>query len=781
MAVPTDNTAISSGQADRFAAPTAIEQAVLEGLVYTIVFRNDQNGYTVLVLDHDNGPTVVGTLPFLSAGESVRFFGRWTEHPDYGSQFAAAHYELMAPKTTQAIEQYLASGLIRGIGKALARRLTRAFGTETLDILREQPEEAARIKGISLDKAHLIASQLREKKDFQDLVMLLAPLGVGSGKALRIYRTLGADAIRLISENPYRLADEVFGIGFLTADRLARNLGLDMQSPARLGSALKFVLTQAAYNGHTYLPETVLLQQAGALLQQDLADPEAILRLCCEQHQLVRSGRIFGDPSDGRVALASLFYTENVAARRLRQLLHAQPARCRHLCDPRLADAAISDSCVKQDLVLAPEQKDALRQALKEPVMILTGGPGTGKTTILRLLCDCLEAHGGQVLLAAPTGRAAKRLGEATGRPAKTLHRLLNLHITTDDCVQALAFRAQAEKKLSADLVVVDEASMIDVFLLRSLLEAVEPGNRLLLVGDADQLPSVGPGDVLRNLIESDRVPAARLTQVFRQSAQSLIIRNAHRIHDGLWPELDQSKDSQFLFIPKENADSVAQAVVRLTQEILPRQYGLAPLRDVFVLTPSRKGNAGTLALNQVLQQVLLPPAEQRAGMRSHGRFFGMGDKVMQMRNNYDLAWQTAGDEQQEGNGVFNGETGTVVSVDDASDSLQVQFDDDRLVVYDRASLEDLELAYALTVHKSQGSEYPVVVLAIAPGAPQLLSRNLLYTAVTRARQKLLLVSSRRVIGRMLANVQAQQRYSFLKDYLVHGTGDVSPAGEPVS
>lgn len=753
----------------------ALPRLSLEGLVSEIIFRNDDNGYTVLQLDDAEESTVVGTLPFLSPGEPVRFFGVWKEHPDYGRQFAATHYELIAPQSTQAIELYLAGGLISGIGKALARRLVAAFGEDTLDILRDQPEKTVMVKGISLRKARHIADQLIEKRDFQELILLLAPLGIGSGKALRIFKRYGTDAVRLISENPYRLADEVFGIGFLTADRLAMQLGLDRQSPARLCSAVRYVLAEAAGSGHTYLPAPVLVRRTAGLLQTEIVQPSALLASCQAQKQIVRIMQAVDEKQQERVALPAVYATEHLAAVRLR-LLQQADCRKKGFSTVEQMQAAMGQACSRSSLILAPEQARALALALTEPVMILTGGPGTGKTTILRLLCDCLEEKKNRVLLAAPTGRAAKRLSEATGRTAKTLHRLLSLQFNPDDEDQDLAYRARPDTTLAADLIIVDEASMIDIFLLRSLLEAIEPGTRLLLVGDADQLPSVGPGDVLGDLIASAVVPTARLTRVYRQSAESLIIRNAHRIHDGQWPELDQAHESQFLFIPGDSADSVARTVTRLVQVILPREYGLDPLRDVFVLTPTRKGAAGTMALNKVLQDVLLPAPAKRDGLHAHGFFFGVGDKVMQTRNNYELAWHLAEDKAQQGSGVFNGETGTVAAVDKSTASLQVIFDDERVVLYDRASLDDLELAYAMTIHKSQGSEYPVVILAVAPGAPQLLSRNLLYTAVTRARHKLLLVSSRRVIGQMLANERAQDRYTCLKDWLTCEDGTLQTA-----
>ncbi|MEA4888714.1 MAG: ATP-dependent RecD-like DNA helicase [Clostridiaceae bacterium] len=739
--------------------------AVLEGVIVSIIFRNEQNGYTVCTLDGASEPTAVGTLPFLAEGESVRLYGQWGKHPDYGEQFMVDHYELIAPKTEAAILQYLSSGLIKGIGEKTARRLVKTFGIETLDVLRDHPEMSAAVKGIGPDKAGKIAGQLQEKKDYQDLILLLSPLGIGTGKILRIYRRYGSDAIRLISENPYCLADEVFGIGFLTADLLARKIGLDPKSPGRIASALRYVLMQAVYNGHTYVPQTVLQRQAFELLHLSDSDHALIDESLINSQQIIRSGRQFGDTEDQRISLAPLFITERMSADRLIILLKSKPAAFADWCDPVRAAKAVADSCGKQNLVLAPEQNEALLQALQHTVLILTGGPGTGKTTIIRLLCDCLRNRGGRVLLAAPTGRAAKRMTETTGLPAKTLHRLLELQVNADDAQQVLEYRTQSTVQLACDLLIVDEASMIDTFLFKSLLDSVVPGTRLVLVGDADQLPSVGPGYVLRNLIDSNCVSVVRLTKIFRQSAESLIVRNAHRIHNGEWPEIDQSKDSQFLFIPKESAEDIAMAVAKLMQNILPQQYGFDVMRDVQVLTPSRKGPAGMQSLNVTLQQVLLPHQDQGV-IKAHGTGFGVGDKVMQIRNNYDLAWQLSSAPDTTGSGVFNGETGLVLELDADDDSLVVLFDEDRLVRYDRASLDDLDLAYAITVHKSQGSEYPVVILAIPAGAPQLLTRNLLYTAVTRAKMKLLLITSRKTLGQMLKNNQTYNRHTLFKDWL---------------
>lgn len=768
MPALADNRQRALGNLPESEGPVAVP-TILEGVVEEIIFRNESNGYTVCSLSGALDQVAVGILPYLTAGESVRLHGSWIRHPDYGRQFQVDHYELIVPETQEAILHYLSSGMIKGIGAKTAQKLIRQFGAETLEILRDRPDLVARLKGFSFEKAEQIAAQLREKKDYQDLVLLLSPLGIGPGKILRIYRQFGGESLQLISENPFRLADEVYGIGFVTADRLARKLGLDPSSPGRVASALRFVLMQAIYNGHTYLPLNRLLEGASALLELPVeADHPAMAALIAD-HQIYLSGIQFGDSADQRVSLASLYRTERMAADRLIILKESLPGRFVDLLDPAAAAAAVAESCRNQQLELASEQQNALFQALQHSVLILTGGPGTGKTTIIRLLCDCLNQLGGRVLLAAPTGRAARRMTEATGTEAKTLHRLLEIQYSPDDGRHDLMTSGNPDVHLACDLLIVDEMSMVDAFLFRSLLEAVIPGTRLVLVGDADQLPSVGPGYVLKDLIDSGLVPVVRLTQVFRQSSQSLIIRNAHLIHDGKMPQLDQSLHSQFLFIIKEKAEDVAEAVVKLCSEILPGQYGLDPYRDVQVLTPSRKGPAGTLMLNQQLQKVLQKDLDRLSkvnAIEAHGSRFAIGDKVMQIRNNYDMVWQQQNDPSIQGSGVFNGEMGTVIAIDVEENCLEAVFDDDRLIRYDRLNLDDLELAYAVTIHKSQGSEYPVVVLAIAPGAPQLLTRNLLYTAVTRAKQKLLLISSRRTLAAMLANDHAYLRYTLLKDWL---------------
>lgn len=742
---------------------------VLEGVVEDIIFRNENNGYAVLSLAGPTEQIVVGVMPYLSEGEYVRFYGSWTRHPDYGRQFSAEHYELRVPGNQESILQYLSSGIIKGVGEKSAKKLFREFGQETLDILRDNPERVAKIKGFSLSKARSISDQLQEKRDYQELVMFLTPLGISQGKILRIYKQFGREAMRLISENPFRLADEVYGIGFTTADDLARSMGLDPDSPHRVASAIKYILYQSIGRGHTYLPAAELAGEVRRLLNSPIQDLQPILQTLQADHQICLTGSQFGDKDNQRVALANLFRTERSAADRLLILKNTQPLRFDDLLERNSAEAAVEDCCAQQHMTLAPEQLEALTTALQSSVMILTGGPGTGKTTIIRLLCDCITRRGGRVLLAAPTGRAARRMTETTGIEAKTLHRLLELQFVPEASRADFLPSRNTDTSLSCELLIVDEMSMVDVFLLKSMLEAISPGTRLVLVGDADQLPSVGPGYVLKDLIESQKVPVVRLTQIFRQSSESLIIRNAHRINEGLAPTLDQSFDSQCLWVFKETPEEIADAAVKLCNNILPQQYGLDPLRDVQVLTPLRKGPAGTVALNRLLQKALQSRHQigmTDRGIEAHGSRFFVGDKVMQTRNNYDIMWRDRSDSSQSGCGVFNGESGTVQNIQEEDGSLEVLFDDERVIEYDRMTLEDLDLAYAITIHKSQGSEYSVVVLAVPTGAPQLLTRNLLYTAVTRARNKLILVASRRTIASMLANNHAYVRYTMLKDWL---------------
>lgn len=744
---------------------------VLKGQIEDVIFENEVNGYKVVAISGDEDFIAVGQLPGISLGELIELTGEWVEHPSYGQQLKVKSFRPLLPDSEDAIYHYLCSGLIKGIGARTAARLISLFGPRTLEVLRDEPLRVAKIKGIGLKKAQRIAAQMAEKLEYQELVLLLSPHGVGTGLVFRIFRQWGAGAAERIRQNPYDLADEIDGIGFLTADKIARALGLLPTDPGRLASALAFVLTQSVYEGHTWMRPEELLASASALVNQPISLLTPILDQMTADTRLISfpiSNELLQSAANG-VALPLYYQLEKSAARRLRQLLKTPPTRYIDWQDEGTARLILDESSRALGLDLAPEQEQALTLALLSPVCVLTGGPGTGKTTIIRALTDCFKRHGGRVLLAAPTGRAARRLAELTDCPAQTLHRLLALPFAgqtqNDPALNWLS--TSSETQLNCDLLVVDEISMLDIVLFRSLLESIVPGTRVLLVGDADQLPAIGPGQVLKDLLDSKGVPSVRLTRIFRQSQESLIVRNAHHILNGERLESDQSFESNFIFVAKDDAEGMGQAVIRLMQEILPRQYGFDPLRDVQVLTPSHKGPAGTVALNRALQGEI---DEDRA-IAAHGVWFRLGDKVMQMKNQYELIWKadrltTFIDAPLEGKGVFNGEVGQVIQLDAEEDELTVQFDDGRHVLYDRAALEDLDLAYAITVHKSQGSEYPVVVLVIPPTAPRLLTRNLLYTAVTRARQKLLLVTSRATLSMMISNNHVLNRQTLLARHL---------------
>ncbi len=752
-------------------------EVVLKGQIEDIIFENEANGYKVLAVSGDEDFIAVGNLPGIGLGELVELTGSWVDHPSYGQQLKVQSFRPILPDSEDAIYHYLCSGLIKGIGPRTAARLISLFGSRTLEVLRDEPQRVAKIKGVGTQKAQRIAAQIAEKLEYQELVLLLSPHGVGSGLVFRIFREWGAGAAERIRQTPYDLADEIDGIGFLTADKIARALGLPPTDPQRLASGLHYQLTQSVYEGHTWLDRTELLNSAAELIDQAPALLAPVLDQMTADTRLIAFPRadVGEDPTAAgaaaqtAVALPLYYQLEKSAARRLHQLLKTSPTRYIDWQDEPTARKILAESGRALELDLAPEQEQALIMALQHPICVLTGGPGTGKTTIIRALTDAIKRHGGRVLLAAPTGRAARRLSELTDCPAQTLHRLLALPFAgqtkSEPALNWLS--TSSETQLNCDLLVVDEISMLDIVLFRSLLESIVPGTRVLLVGDADQLPAVGPGQVLKDLLESGVVPAVRLTRIFRQSQESLIIRNAHHILNGEKLETDQSFASNFLFVAKDDAEAMGQAVIRLVREILPTQYGFDPLRDVQVLTPSHKGPAGTVTLNRALQGEV----DESRSITAHGVPFCLGDKVMQMKNQYELAWTVdrnalAADAPSEGKGVFNGEVGQVVALDGEEDKLTVLFDDGRRVLYDRCALEDLDLAHAITVHKSQGSEYPVVVLVIPPTAPRLLTRNLLYTAVTRARQKLLLVTSRSIVQMMISNNRIVGRQTLLARHL---------------
>ena len=718
----------------------------LEAVMEETVFRNEENGYSVMQMRAGReSVTVVGTLPALAAGEQVLLSGAWVEHPQYGRQWKATACEIRKPTTLLGIERYLGSGLIRGVGPATAKLIVQEFGRRTLDVMSEHPERLTEVPGIGKKRAAQLAEAFREQYAAREAMVFLQSYGVSPALAVRITKAYGADAQRKIRENPYRLMDDVEGVGFLTADRIALALGVPPDSEYRLQAGLKYVLQEAAAGaGHTYLPrETLLAQAAKALRAQGEALAHGLDALLFARELVAVSA----DGEDA-VMLGAYYHAEREIARYLRLLSAAKTA-------PAQPEKQIADFERQNGIAFSPNQRRAVSEAVRQGLLVITGGPGTGKTTIINCILSLL---GRNVLLAAPTGRAAKRMSEATGHEAKTLHRLLEF--SGDEG----KFQRDENNPLDCACVIVDEMSMVDVFLMRSLLRALKPGTKLSLVGDADQLPSVGAGNVLGDILKSGVIPSARLTDIFRQAAESLIVLNAHRINHGEAPILNR-RDSDFFFERQPLAEDAAAAIVGLCARRLPAFLRTDfPARDIQVLSPTKKSGAGVYQLNALLQQALNPPAPAKPELAYGDITFRLGDKVMHVRNNYQLAW--VNDSGAEGEGVFNGDVGFVSRVDEQDKTVTVRYDDERSVEYDYQQLEELELAYCLSVHKSQGSEFPCVVMPVVGGPPRLLTRNLFYTALTRARRLVVLVGREENIAQMVQNNLILRRYTTLRQRL---------------
>jgi exodeoxyribonuclease V alpha subunit len=735
----------------------SFQPAVLEGVLERITYANEENGYTVARVDTGRGGellTVVGSLLGAQVGESLRMEGRWGSHPQYGRQFTVENYTTVLPATVQGIRRYLGSGLIKGIGPKIAERIVEHFGLETLEVIETAPERLIEVPGLGPKRTKLIGAAWEEQKAIKEVMVFLQGVGVSTSIAVRIYKKYGDASISVVRNQPYRLAADVWGIGFLTADRIAQAVGIPHDSPDRVKAGLQYALSQSADQGHCYLPEERLIADTVKLLQVDTGLViDCLGELAGEEEGVVREQ--VPHPEDPAEKVSAVYL---VPFHRAELSLSAQLLRLLRTGEDRLPafrdvdwDAALSWLAGRTGAELAPEQRDAVRLALTEKVAVLTGGPGCGKSFTVRSVVELARAKRAKVVLAAPTGRAAKRLSELTGAEASTVHRLLELKPGGDAAYDR-------ERPLDADLVVVDEASMLDLLLANKLIKAVAPGAHLLLVGDVDQLPSVGAGEVLRDLLaEGSPVPAVRLTRIFRQAQQSGVVTNAHRINSGV-PPITQGLSDFFLFV-EDDTEEAGRLTVDVAARRIPAKFGLDPRRDVQVLAPMHRGPAGAGTLNGLLQQAITPARPDLPEKRFGGRVFRVGDKVTQIRNNYEKG----------ANGVFNGTVGVVTALDPDDQRLTVRTDEDEEVGYDFDELDELAHAYAVTIHRSQGSEYPAVVVPVTTGAWMMLQRNLLYTAVTRAKRLVVLVGSRRALGQAVRTVSAGRRCTAL-DHRLRGT-----------
>lgn len=728
----------------------------IEGYVDHIVFRNTDNGYTVMsVVSKGDEVTCVGMLQYIGDGELIEAQGHYTEHATYGRQFQIESYEIKAPEDAMAIERYLGSGAIKGIGVALAARIVRRFKDDTFRIIEEEPERLAEIKGISEKKAREISQQVEEKRDMRKAMIFLQKYGISTTLGVKIYKEYGQNLYQIIQENPYKMADDIDGVGFRIADEIASKVGIHTDSDFRIKSGILYSLLQASQEGHVYLPREILFQRAGELLgiAPDLMEKH-LMDMAVDRKVILKE-------EDGKVLVysASYYYLELNTAKMLHDL------NISSVVSEEKILSRISTIEQENETELDEMQKSAVTEAVRNGLLIITGGPGTGKTTTINALIDYFETEGLMISLAAPTGRAAKRMTEATGYEAQTIHRLLELSGAMEERVGRVQFERNAQNPLEADVIIIDEMSMVDIHLIFALLSAITVGTRLILVGDVNQLPSVGPGSVLKDVIDSGCFPVVRLTKIFRQASESDIVVNAHKINQGEKVVLD-NKSMDFFFLQRNDANVIISVVLTLIQKKLPK-FVDASMFDIQVMTPMRKGLLGVERLNGILQQYLNPP-EKSKNEREHGDgLFREGDKVMQIKNNYQIQWEKRGRYGipiEKGDGVFNGDMGIVREINTFSELLTVEFDDCRFVEYSFKQLDELELAYAITIHKAQGSEYPAVVIPLLNGPRMLMNRNLLYTAVTRARKCVTLVGSPNTFYQMVENEFEQKRYTTLKE-----------------
>lgn len=727
----------------------------LAGYVEHIIYRNADNGYTVLnLVSGEDEITCVGIFSAIAEGENIEAQGEYTEHPTYGQQFKVTSFEEKAPEDEEAIERYLGSGAIKGIGLAMAARIVRRFKGDTFRIIEEEPERLAEIKGISNRKAMEIASQVNEKRDLRQAMIFLQQYGITMNLAVKVYQAYGQDVYGIIRENPYRLADDIDGVGFRTADEIAARVGIRMDSDFRVRSGILYTLLQASGEGHTYLPETELTPRASKLLNVTAEQVEKqYMDLAIERKIILKQME-----DQTQIYAASFYYMEANTATMLKRLNVSYD----------VSDAEIEQQIrgieKKSGMTLDEHQVTAVKEAVRNGLLVITGGPGTGKTTTINTIIRYFELEGLEIFLAAPTGRAAKRMSETTGFEARTVHRMLELNGGAEG---SGGFERDESNPLEADVIIVDEMSMVDISLMYSLLKAISVGTRLILVGDVNQLPSVGPGSVLRDIIQSHACNVVMLTKIFRQASTSDIIVNAHKINHGEEVILD-NKSMDFFFLKRYDADVIINVVLQLIKQKLPKFVDATPY-DIQVLTPMRKGLLGVERLNGILQRYMNPPANDKVEKEYGSTVFREGDKVMQTKNNYQLAWEIRtkfGLTVDKGLGIFNGDMGIIRQINDFAEQMIIEFDEGRMVEYPYKLLDELELAYAITIHKSQGSEYPAVVIPLLGGPMMLMNRNVLYTAVTRARKCVTLVGNEVTFQQMIRNTSQQKRYSGLCDRL---------------